>query len=1765
MKSFVEVLCTRAIEQPDRDVYTFLVDGETEAIKLTCRELDEKARSIAVHLETLCGRGARALLLFPPGLDYIAAFWGCLYAGVVAVPAYPPRMNRNLQRIQAIVADSDAAIALTTSATLARIQPLLAHEQALENLAWITTDDLTSDVASAWRMPDIDRKTLAFLQYTSGSSGTPKGVMVTHGNLLHNELMIQRAFRQTKESVIVGWLPLYHDMGLIGNVLQPLFTGSRCVLMSHVAFLKRPLRWLQAISRHRATTSGAPNFAYDLCARRITAEERATLDLSSWTTAFNGSEPVRADTLELFSETFKSCGFRASAFTPCYGLAEATLFVSGGFKSRGSNIKSFGATALEQNRAIETNEDDEGSRSLVSCGSSSGEQQVVIVDPKSGAINGPNEVGEIWIAGESVASGYWKRPKDTEDTFGARLAGLDGSFLRTGDQGFLHQGELFITGRVKDLIIIRGRNLYPQDIEKTVEESHGILRPTGAAFSVDLDGEERLVVVQETERNTSADYEEILNAVREAIAEEYEINVYAVLLVKAGGVPRTSSGKIQRRACREMFLSDRFEPLAQWRESATAQRLPQIPASLEKPRSVEDIEDWLRTQLANKTGLNISRIDIEQPITHYGIDSLATIELMHDIETALGLVIPFTNFYRSPSIASIANAAAHELCLPSPPAAAVVSTETPVAHDGPPALHPLSYGQQAMWFLYCLAPENAAYNIPVTVRLHSEIDVVALRAAFQALVDRHAMLRTTFTTHDGFAVQQVHKHAEVSFEKLDATGWNDARFNECLSTNASRPFNLEQGPLLSVYLIERAAGEFLMQVVTHHIITDFWSLTILLAELDIIYGALKNGATSAPLPPLQSHYTDYVRQQTRALEGPDGERLWSFWEKELGGELLVLNLLTDRPRTAMQSNRGAIHTFSLNNELTSQLKQLSRRSGTTLYVTLLAAYNVLLSRYTGQSEIVVGSPIAGRNRAVHSAVVGYFVNLLPLRSHLDGNPRFVELLQQVRATVLDAFTHHEYPFALIVQRLHPGRETSRTPLFQTMFVMQQMPAPAIQGLAPFALGAGGACVKLNELELESVALDQRATQFDLTLAVANDGDGLLASLEYNADLFDRTTIESMSQHFTELLASIANDPEEHIDSLRLLTKSEEEQLLLEWNDTGRDYPESASMLSLFNAQVRRTPDALALSCGTQHLSYRELDEQSNRLANYLRDRGLGVEQVVAVLLHRTPELVTTLLAVLKAGAAYLPLDPAYPAERLRLMLEDSQARVLITTNELAGLVDGIRSEVLCLDAESDEIVRASRDPLTDFALHPDNLAYLIYTSGSTGRPKAAGISHRSAQTLFQWAGEAFSTDELAGVLASTSVCFDLSVFELFVPLSWGGEVILAANALELATIEGRERVRLINTVPSAMSELIRRGAVPAGVLTVNLAGEALSRVLVEDIYRETGVKRVLNLYGPSEDTTYSTFTHVERGQPNAPTIGRPIANTQVYILDQQMQPVPAGVAGELFITGDGLARGYLSRPDLTAARFVPSPFSHHFGVRLYRTGDLARWLTSGEIEFLGRIDNQVKLRGFRIELGEIEAVLQQHAAVKDSVVVVSEETGDKRLVAYVVSANAEAPVTWLELQRYLKERLPDYMLPSDFVMLNEIPLTPNGKVDRGALPAWERRRPELAHRYAAPRTPIEKIMARIWCEVLGLKRVGINDNFFDLGGHSLLATTVASRIHDSLQVDLPLRALFENPTVAELAVLVEDANNPDPAFVAQRITPLPRERLRRSRTTLSLS
>ncbi|HEX8185025.1 MAG TPA: condensation domain-containing protein, partial [Blastocatellia bacterium] len=809
-----------------------------------------------------------------------------------------------------------------------------------------------------------------------------------------------------------------------------------------------------------------------------------------------------------------------------------------------------------------------------------------------------------------------------------------------------------------------------------------------------------------------------------------------------------------------------------------------------------------------------------------------------------------------------------------------------------------------------MSPESPAYNVAVAVRIVSEIDVSGLKKAFQALVDRHPMLRTTFASRQHNPVQTVHGQMDVYFEHVNAGTLSESELYDYLAREARRPFDLEQGPLFRAYLFEHSLAGRVLLLTAHHIVSDFWSLAVALRELGSLYSATQPGdpAPGDGLSPLPIQYTDYVRWQRETLEEITGERLWSFWQKECGGELPLLDLPIDRPRPAFQTYNGASLSFELPVSLTEAVKDLGRRYEATVFMTLLAAFNVLLHRYTGQDDILVGSPTAGRSRAEMEGLIGYFVNPVVVRSDLSGGPRFNELLQRVRRRVLRVLEHQGYPFPLLIERLHPDHDSSRTPLFQVMFILQKAPLSQEHGLAALAANHSGEQIALGDLQLESVVLDQRIAQFDMTLVIAETEQGLLASFEYNTDLFDETTIARMAEHYRQLLESIVADPYAKIAELPMMRDEERTRLLVEWNRTEAPYAAAKCIHDLFRDQVRLQPDAMALVCGDVQLSYAELNRRANQIAHYLRSVGVGPEVVVGVLMERRAEMVIGLLGILKAGGAYLPLDPAYPNERLAFMLQDASVEILLTQRDLLAILGEEVSVAVCLDSDWEEIARHNdSDPRS--AVMPDNIAYMIYTSGSTGRPKGVMIQHHSAVVFLNWSTDVFTRYQLDGVLASTSICFDLSVFELFAPLSCGGKVMLIDNILQLPSLAFSESVSLINTVPSAVAELIRMNGVPSSVRTINLAGEPLKQILAQDVYRLPNVDQLWNLYGPSEDTTYSTFSLVAKAANRPPSIGRPISNSEVYLLDPGMELAAIGTQAELFIGGQGLARGYLGRGD----------------------------------------------------------------------------------------------------------------------------------------------------------------------------------------------------------------------------------------------------------------
>ncbi|HEY6349972.1 MAG TPA: non-ribosomal peptide synthase/polyketide synthase [Candidatus Angelobacter sp.] len=1719
----------RAQERPDVPAFAFLTGGDLHAQVLTYGQLDFQARTIAAFLQGLGLQGERALLLYPPGVEFIAGLFACLYAGVIAVPAYPPRMNRNAFRIVSIAQDSRARLALTTAAMSSRLKSVAKHTPELAAMQWVATDVLDSSLTADWRDFSPAENNLAYLQYTSGSTAAPRGVMITHANVLHNSASIAAGFEHTPDSVSLCWLPHFHDMGLIDGIIQPLYSGFTGHLMSPAAFLQEPARWLKAISQYRVTHSGGPNFAYELCSAKLTAQQREQLDLSSWKIAYNGAEPVHARTLELFAEKFEPCGFRRSAFYPAYGLAEATLKVSGGKKGGGPACCTVKTNELERNRIEITHAADPEGRTLVGAGAADADVKLAIVDSESHRECSTGEVGEVWVSSPSVAAGYWNRPEESREVFGAYLqSGGQGPFLRTGDLGFVHNGEIFVTGRLKDLIIIRGRNHYPQDIERTVQQSHSVLRGmSGAAFSVAVGTDEGVAIVQEVDPRRSNLLDKVVEDVRRAIADEHEIQPHAILLVNSGSAPRTSSGKVQRQLCRQTFLSNSFQPLAEWRRpsSETAQTYDAVPEEL----TAESLQFWLRARFAAKLAADISEIHVHQPVHQLGLDSLMALEISHSIEIAFGISLSQSSLLQSGTVADLADCI---LSQSGPPLRNTRREFTPSGES--PTQYSLSQGQQAVWFLQQLAPENRAYHIAHALRLKSEIDVAALQRAFQKLLDRHGSLRAVFSLVDGKPAQSIREQAAISFQSEDASPWNATELSQRLQKAANEPFDLSCGPLFRVLLLSRSACDHVLILAVHHIVSDLWSLGLLLSELSEFYAA-EVSHVPAELPSLSTDYAGFVKWQEELLQPEEAEHHWRYWQKQLEGDLPSLELPTDFPRPLVQTYKGAVKIAKLESELVQKLKSTAAAHRVTLHAVLTVLFEIFLHRYSGQEDVLTGTPTSGRSRPEFDGIVGYFVNPVVIRLNFSGSPDFEQAMVCGRRVVLEALEHQVFPFATLVQRLQPQRDSSRSPLFQAMFIWQKTGPALGDDLGPLALGIPGTEVRLGDLALESVAMDQCMAQFDLTLAMAETGGEIVASFEYNTDLFESATVARMMRHFERLVQGCIANPTKPISEVLLLSDEEHRQAVSEWNKTERDYPAVETVLELLEAQAQRTPDHPAVIFGGKSLSYRELHRQANQWAHFLQKLGVGPEVTVGVCMERSAELVTVLLGIMKAGGAYVPLDPGYPAERLHYMLHDAHPAVVLVDQTGREKLQGGEARVVCVDEERGAIGAESEEAVGR-QVGGKNLAYVIYTSGSTGQPKGVMNVHGGLLNRLQWMQEAYGLQEKERVLQKTPFGFDVSVWEFFWPLLVGGTVVVARpdghkDSRYLVRVIQEEGITTVHFVPSMLGIFLQeKGVEGCGSLRrVMASGEALTAPLVENFHEHLQWAELHNLYGPTEasiDVSYWVCAKKREARTSIP-IGRPIANTQLYILDSHLQSVPVGLAGELYIGGVGLARGYWRKADLTAEKFIPDPFSGREGDRLYRTGDLARRRKDGQIEYLGRNDLQIKIRGFRIELSEIEVYLARHPAVRESVVVVREDTpGEKPLIAYYTAyldPGAE------QLRTHLSAFLPEYMVPSAYVRLESLPITSNGKLNRKALPAPDSSA-YITRIYEPPAGEAERTIAAIWTEVLGAERVGRHDNFFSLGGHSLLAMTLVDRMQRNGLV-VEAQAIFTTRSLAELAAI----------------------------------
>lgn len=1153
--------------------------------------------------------------------------------------------------------------------------------------------------------------------------------------------------------------------------------------------------------------------------------------------------------------------------------------------------------------------------------------------------------------------------------------------------------------------------------------------------------------------------------------------------------------------------------------------------TLVAPRT--DVEE----QLSNiwREVLEINLVGIHDNFFDLGGDSLAAMRVMVRLKETMLIELPVRSLFEAPTVAGMALYI--QQTNSGPPALRSIPWRDS-ARDGK---QPLSFSQERLWFLDQMEPDRAVYNIPRVVRLRGRLDVPALEKSLREIVRRHEVLRTVIVARNGRPEQIVAAAAEFKLRVSDLRGVpeinRESLAHRLVTAETQAPFDLSRELMIRARLVTLGDEDHLFAVTQHHIASDGWSLSVFWRELSALYEAYSAGRPS-PLTELPAQYADYAVWQRQRLQGDLLEQQLAYWRNRLAGAPAVLELPTDYPRPAVQSHRGAWHEFAVDESLTQALQVLSRQEGVTLFMTLLAAWEILLSRYSGQDDVVVGIPIAGRVRTELEALIGFFVNTLVMRTDLSGNPTFREMLSRVREMALGAYAHQDLPFEKLVQDLQPQRNLSHSPLFQVMFALQNTPDKAA-GLA--------------RLIVHPQAVTSVVAKSDLSLSLHEGRDGLRGTLEYRTDLFEAATIARLASHFQMLLHGIVVDPQRRIGELDLLTAAERHQVLVEWNQTAADSSRKTCIHRLFETQVELTPEAVAVSFQNQRLTYRELNERANRIAHYLIGRGAGPDQRVALCMDRSLEMIVGVLGVLKSGAAYVPLDPEYPAARLALMLDDAAPVAVLTTRDgRRQLPQAAVVPVLDMVEDQEVLARSGVHNPTDSErtepLEPRHPAYVIYTSGSSGNPKGVVVTHWNVVRLFSATRQLFDFGPRDVWTLFHSYAFDFSVWELWGALFHGGRLVVVPkmttrSPMEFLELLANERVTVLNQTPSAFYQLLEADrespnlAARLSLRYVIFGGEALDFSRLDDWYERHAEDepRLVNMYGITETTVHTTYLALNRElarNARGSLIGNNIPDLKVYVLDEHRQPVPVGVSGELFVAGEGLAQGYLNRPELTAARYVPDPFSSDRGARMYRSGDLARWRSDGNLEYLGRIDSQVKIRGFRIELGEIEAILSTLPGVAQAAVVCR---GDgpmgKSLAAYLVPA-AGKQIDVATLRHDLAARLPEYMVPPTYTVLDRLPLTGNGKLDHNALPAPDQSRSHLAGTYVGPRNPVEEKLTAIWADVLKLDRIGIHENFFELGGHSLLAVTLLAQMGSVVDAELNLRDLFLAPTIAGITSMM---------------------------------
>jgi len=1736
------LLCTRRKSTPNKVAYTFLEKGEEETATITYEQLYEQAGHVARELHANGVRpGERALLLFPSCIEYVVAFLGCLRAAVIAVPLFPPQSQKNSQfRMETVSLDCSAAAILTTSPTYDSMQSWLESSNVLKNLPCVFPDKLEQSKPSSWLEPRVIPETIAFLQYTSGSTGAPKGVVVTHRNLVHNEECLRQALQHDENSNIASWLPIFHDMGLIGNILQTIYVGAHCVFMPPIAFVQKPIRWLNAITKYRCQTSMAPNFAYDLCCERVSEQDKKKLDLSCWQSALNGSEPVRYETLERFAKYFADCGFDYKTLYPGYGLAESTLMVTSPRVEESYHHLSVSAKELSENKVAPRRSENNGTVELAASGRVWCNTDLAIVNPSTLERCSNDEIGEIWVHSASVARGYWNNTAATEETFCAQIYNDSDRrfFMRTGDLGFLKNEHLYVTGRHKELVLIRGQNYYPQDIERSIQNSNeAFVVNGGAAFSLDASGEEKLIVVQEIKRTAlrKLNIEAVVADAYKAISAEHELKLHCICLLKPARLSKTSSGKIQRRAMKAKYLASELEPIIIHHytsdDLAPAHIEPFNFKRLENKtikEKVDAVSGYLVNLIASVAQVTTSDMQGDSELVEIGLDSMSLVNLQHLIVENFCLVESESNTEISSdlTIDTLSNniIALHENQL----SGSTRKDDYQEYLESTKLGSRISLNQESLWLVQYLYPTSYTHNVVVPIEIHSELKLDLFRETLSEIIQAEEVFRKAYQQNES-GVNAIENNIYPHLDSIDCRDWTDDEIATVIDKFWKRPFKLETEVPARFILIRKESGHIFVPVI-HHIITDMWSILIFLERLFISY---QNGIHTD----ISTHpYSRFAYEQARHLDSDTARRGEDFWVNELEG-CQVLRLPTSANKTAATPFKGKSIGLQFDNTLTHRIKSVSKDLGVTPYIFCLSSLNILLSKISGQSDFVIGTATAGRNRAAYRETLGYFVNPIPLRTTLNLSDSIVQYIHATKRRVSASLSHQEIPFQRIIDIAGKNSNGTTSPLFNVMFAYQSL--PRLKQAYPLVLANRSVEFSMGDFSVSSVPLKKHCAQYPVTLTLVESDIGYDGVIEFDDAMFSNSFIESLAAEYTRVIDSALNTPNETIAKITGSNTTE--------HTASTPSDAFVPITEFLDRHSLTTPDALAIKDNSHSYTYSDFAKRVNQLSHWLLDKKFEKEAVVAVHMERSCLYSVVMQAIIQSGLTYLPLDTELPPQRLEHIIRDAKPILFFNDESSSDTLQSIIDDLKITEnfdavnpAKLDIDQKSTQTPIIHIA--SDQLAYIIYTSGSTGTPKGVLCTHQGLRNCIEQCATHFELDSRHRMLQSASYSFDASIWNCFLCL-YAGSSLIIPNRYQL--IPGPDLVGLINKEninycflsPTLMAEIDPR-SVP-GLTKVVAGGEELQGKIANKWFSEN--RAVYNAYGPTETSICATVSKCTSSNW-VPHIGKPLENVALILLDEALDEVPNGQEGEIYISGISLARGYLNSPEKDRKSFIDLSDSSESRIRFYKTGDRAVLDEDGNLHYRGRKDGMVKIAGHRIELGEIRNVLiQQINQIDNAAVIVRNE----KLECFYVTKQGAIEAT--EIRNRLVKHLPNYMIPSSFTLLRNLPQTPSGKIDRKALmelgkPRDPEQNSHSEQQASTNRDELAGIIHECWRSVLGHDQFANDDLFFEVGGTSILLARLHYLLQERLTTPITMVDLYQYSTINMLLkYLYRHTEDLDPA------------------------